>query len=166
MESGWISIASLLMGTFSKSIGVEGGYVAGETRLINYLRNVARGFIFSTSLSPVTMAANLAGIEVLEKEISRVTKLQYNVKYFCRQLGKYGINVKSETAIIPVIIGDEENALTVSNYLHENGYFISAIRYPTVAKGAARLRVALMSSHTEAELKKCAELIGKALLMK
>ena len=102
------------MGTFSKSIGGEGGYVAGETRLINYLRNVARGFIFSTSLSPVTMAANLAGIEVLEKEISRVTKLQYNVKYFCRQLGKYGINVKSETAIIPVIIGDEENALTVS----------------------------------------------------
>jgi 8-amino-7-oxononanoate synthase len=156
----------ILMGTFSKSIGGEGGYVAGETRLINYLRNVARGFIFSTSLSPVTMAANLAGIEVLEKEISRVTKLQYNVKYFCRQLGKYGINVKSETAIIPVIIGDEENALTVSNYLHENGYFISAIRYPTVAKGAARLRVALMSSHTEAELKKCAELIGKALLMK
>ena len=156
----------ILMGTFSKSIGGEGGYVAGETRLINYLRNVARGFIFSTSLSPVTMAANLAGIEVLEKEISRVTKLQYNVKYFCRQLGKYGINVKSETAIIPVIIGDEENALTVSNYLHENGYFISAIRYPTVSKGAARLRVALMSSHTEAELKKCAELIGKALLMK
>lgn len=156
----------ILMGTFSKSIGGEGGYVAGETRLINYLRNVARGFIFSTSLSPVTMAANLAGIEVLEKEISRVTKLQYNVKYFCTQLGKYGINVKSETAIIPVIIGDEENALTVSNYLHENGYFISAIRYPTVAKGAARLRVALMSSHTEAELKKCAELIGKALLMK
>ena len=156
----------ILMGTFSKSIGGEGGYVAGETRLINYLRNVARGFIFSTSLSPVTMAANLAGIEVLEKEISRVTKLQYNVKYFCTQLGKYGINVKSETAIIPVIIGDEENALTVSNYLHENGYFISAIRYPTVAKGAARLRVARMSSHTEAELKKCAELIGKALLMK
>ena len=64
------------MGTFSKSIGGEGGYVAGETRLINYLRNVARGFIFSTSLSPVTMAANLAGIEVLEEEISRVTKLQ------------------------------------------------------------------------------------------
>ena len=56
--------------------------------------------------------------------------------------------------------------MTVSNYLYENGYFISAIRYPTVAKGAARLRVALMSSHTEAELKKCAELIGKALLMK
>lgn len=153
----------ILMGTLSKSIGGEGGYVAGETRLIEYLRNMARGFIFSTSLSPVTMAANLAGIEVLEKEIARVTNLQHNVKYFCAQLQRYGINAKSETAIIPVMIGDEEKALAVSNYLYENGYFISAIRYPTVARGAARLRVALMSSHTEEELAKCAELIGKAL---
>ena len=153
----------ILMGTLSKSIGGEGGYVAGETRLIEYLRNMARGFIFSTSLSPVTMAANLAGIEVLEKETVRVTKLQHNVKYFCAQLQRYGINAKSETAIIPVMIGDEEKALAVSNYLYENGYFISAIRYPTVARGAARLRVALMSSHTEEELAKCAELIGKVL---
>lgn len=153
----------ILMGTLSKSIGGEGGYVAGETRLIEYLRNMARGFIFSTSLSPVTMAANLAGIEVLEKETARVTNLQHNVKYFCAQLQRYGINAKSETAIIPVMIGDEEKALAVSNYLYENGYFISAIRYPTVARGAARLRVALMSSHTEEELAKCAELIGKAL---
>ena len=153
----------ILMGTLSKSIGGEGGYVAGEARLIEYLRNMARGFIFSTSLSPVTMAANLAGIEVLEKETVRVTKLQHNVKYFCAQLERYGINAKSETAIIPVMIGDEEKALAVSNYLYENGYFISAIRYPTVARGAARLRVALMSSHTEEELAKCAELIGKVL---
>ena len=153
----------ILMGTLSKSIGGEGGYVAGETRLIEYLRNMARGFIFSTSLSPVTMVANLAGIEALEKETARVTKLQHNVKYFCAQLQRYGINAKSETAIIPVMIGDEEKALAVSNYLYENGYFISAIRYPTVARGAARLRVALMSSHTEEELAKCAELIGKAL---
>ena len=153
----------ILMGTLSKSFGGEGGYVAGETRLIDYLRNTARGFIFSTSLSPVTMAANMAGIEVLENETSRVTKLQYNVKYFCSQLERYSINARSETAIIPVVIGDEGKALAASSYLYENGYFITAIRYPTVAKGTARLRVALMSSHTEEELEKCAELIGKAL---
>ena len=133
------------------------------TRLIDYLRNTARGFIFSTSLSPVTMAANMAGIEVLENETYRVTKLQYNVKYFCSQLERYGINARSETAIIPVVISDEGKALAASSYLYENGYFITAIRYPTVAKGTARLRVALMSSHTEEELEKCAELIGKAL---
>lgn len=156
----------ILMGTFSKSIGGECGYVAGRDKNDKLSEKCGKRIHIFYFTSASNMAANLAGIEVLEKEISRVTKLQYNVKYFCTQLGKYGINVKSETAIIPVIIGDEENALTVSNYLHENGYFISAIRYPTVAKGAARLRVALMSSHTEAELKKCAELIGKALLMK
>ena len=65
--------------------------------------------------------------------------------------------------IIPVVISDEGKALAASSYLYENGYFITAIRYPTVAKGTARLRVALMSSHTEEELEKCAELIGKAL---
>ena len=153
----------ILMGTLSKSVGGEGGYVAGENRLIDYLRNTARGFIFSTSLSPVTMAANMAGIEALEKETSRVTKLQNNVSFFCSQLERYGIDAKSETAIIPIVIGDEEKALAVSSYLYENGYYISAIRYPTVAKGTARLRVALMSSHTEEELTRCAELIGKAV---
>lgn len=153
----------ILMGTLSKAVGGEGGYVAGEKRLIEYLRNKARGFIFSTSLSPVTMAANLAGIEVLEKETSRVRKLQGNVKYFCTELAKYGIDVKSETAIIPIIIGDEGKAVAVSSYLYEKGYFISAIRFPTVAKGSARLRVALMSSHTEEELSRCAELLYKAI---
>ena len=152
----------ILMGTLSKSVGGEGGFVAGEVRLIDYLRNKARGFIFSTSLSPVAMAANLAGLEVLETETNRVKKLQENVRYFCLQLAKQGINVNSETAIIPIVIGDEEKAMSVASYLYENGYFISAIRYPTVARGTARLRVALMSSHTEEELARCAELIGKA----
>lgn len=153
----------ILMGTLSKSIGGEGGYVAGEKRLIEYLRNKARGFIFSTSLSPVAMAANMAGIEVLEKETSSVRKLQENVRYFCAALAKYGIDAKSETAIIPVIIGDEGKAVAVSEYLYENGYFISAIRFPTVPRGSARLRVALMSSHSEEELSRCAELIGRAM---
>lgn len=154
----------ILMGTLSKSIGGEGGYVAGEKRLIEYLRNKARGFIFSTSLSPVAMDANMAGIEVLEKETSSVRKLQENVRYFCAALAKYGIEAKSETAIIPVIIGDEGKAVAVSEYLYENGYFISAIRFPTVPRGSARLRVALMSSHSEEELSRCAELIGRAII--
>lgn len=153
----------ILMGTLSKSIGGEGGYVAGEKRLIEYLRNKARGFIFSTSLSPVAMAANMAGMEVLEKETSSVRKLQENVRYFCAALAKYGIDAKSETAIIPVIIGDEGKAVAVSEYLYENGYFISAIRFPTVPRGSARLRVALMSSHSEEELSRCAELISRAI---
>lgn len=151
----------ILMGTLSKSVGGEGGYVAGSKILIEYLRNTARGFIFSTSLSPAIMAADLAGIEIIEREPKRVGDLKENIDFFCDCLKNAGINVKSETAIIPIMIGDEKNATDVSQKLFEEGFFIPAIRYPTVPKGQARLRVALMSTHTKEELKKAAELIAK-----
>lgn len=158
-----ITSPDILMGTLSKSVGGEGGYVAGNEILIDYLRNTARGFIFSTSLSPVTVAANIAGLEIIESEPELVERLQHNSKFFCEALIAKGVDVHSETAIIPIIVGDEKRALEISSELMENGFFISAIRYPTVAKGSARLRVALMASHTETELERAAALIAKAL---
>lgn len=152
--------ADVLMGTLSKSVGGEGGYVAASKTLIDYLRNKARGFIFSTSLSPAVMAGNLAGLELIEQESWRPKKLQENVKFFCEELKKQGLSVDSKTAIIPILVGDEKKAMELSEYLHENGFFISAIRFPTVARGQARLRVALMATHTEDELSCCAKLIG------
>lgn len=153
----------ILMGTLSKAVGGEGGYVAGSKTLIEYLRNTARGFIFSTSLSPAIMAANLAGIEIIENEPSRVQNLQENVSYFCNCLKEEGLDITSETAIIPIIIGDEKIAMDVSAKLLENGFFISAIRYPTVAKGQARLRVALMATHAHEELKQASMLIAESI---
>lgn len=153
----------VLMGTLSKAIGGEGGYIAGSRILIDYLRNTARGFIFSTSLSPVVMAGNLAGIEVIEREPERVQNLQENVAFFCRCLQEEGMDIHSDTAIIPVIIGDEKKALEVSDKLLDAGFYISAIRYPTVAKGAARLRVALMATHTREELQKAVKLIAAVM---
>lgn len=155
--------ADILMGTFSKSVGGEGGYVAATERIIEYLRNKARGFIFSTSLSPAVMVGNIAGLEIIERESWRSKKLQDNVNYFCTELRNNGVFVESETAIIPILVGDEGKAMELSRYLFDNGYFISAIRYPTVAKGQARLRVALMATHSEEELSKCARLIGDFL---
>jgi len=153
----------IMMGTLSKAIGGEGGYVAGSRLLIDYLRNTARGFIFSTSLSAVSVAADIAGIEIIEKEPELVQRLQHNVRYFCKKLQESGLNISSETAIIPVVIGDEKKAMDISEKLMEEGFFISAIRYPTVAKGSARLRVALMASHTEDELERAARLIAGML---
>lgn len=150
----------ILMGTLSKSVGGEGGFVAANQLIVDYLRNFARGFIFSTSLSPVTVAADIAGIEIIENEPELVSRLQDNAKYFCECLTEFGIDTKSDTAIIPVLIGDEQKAMDVSEKLKENGFFISAIRYPTVAKGKARLRVAIMSSHTKDELYRAAKLIA------
>lgn len=158
---GNVVMPDIIMGTLSKSVGGEGGFVVGSQILIDYLRNTARGFIFSTSLPLVTVAADIAGIDIIEKEPQLVSSLHDNIKYFCECLCDNGYNVKSETAIIPIIIGDEKKAMEVSEELMENGYFISAIRYPTVAKGQARLRVAIMSSHTKDELKKAADLIAK-----
>lgn len=155
--------ADIMMGTLSKAIGAEGGYVAGNECLIEYLINKARGFIFSTSLSIPSMAAALAGIEIIEQETERVKALQDNVKYFCECLNNGGLNIYSDTAIVPVLVGDEGKALELSKVLLDKGYYISAIRYPTVPKNQARLRVALMATHTKEELKGAAEIICKYL---
>ena len=155
--------ADIMMGTLSKAVGGEGGYVAASRLMIDYLMNNARGYIFSTSLSPAVMAGNLAGLNVIESETWRVKKLRENVRIFCDELRRYGICADSQTAIVPIIVGDEQKALKLSETLFENGFYVSAIRYPTVAKNMARLRVAIMATHTEEELRKCAEILAVGL---
>lgn len=150
----------IIMGTLSKSIGSEGGFVCGRQILIEYLKNKSRSFIFSTSLSPSVMASSIKAIELIMNEPQRVQALQENVRYFCQCLRKSGIAADSKTAIIPIVIGDEKKAMEISKELFAQGYYISAIRYPTVKKGSARLRVTLMSTHTKEELKRTAEAIG------
>ena len=153
----------ILMGTLSKAVGAEGGYVCGSRLLITYLMNKARSFIFSTSLSPVTMAAAKFGIERIMEEPQRVARLQENIGYFCGLLEERGIFVNRETAIIPIIVGDEKRAMEIMKRLREKGYFISAIRYPTVERGSARLRIALMSSHTKEELLGLADALAECM---
>ena len=149
----------IIMGTLSKAVGSEGGFVCGSKKLIEYLKNKARGFIFSTSLSPVAMASSFQALDYMEKNPQRVTMLQENVQFFCNYLREKGLDVHSETAIIPILIGDEQKALEISQKLFDKGIFLSAIRYPTVKKGSARLRVALMATHTKDQLKKAADAI-------
>jgi 8-amino-7-oxononanoate synthase len=151
----------ILMGTLSKAIGSEGGFVCGSKNLTEYLKNKARGFIFSTSLSPVAMAASYKAFEVIEEHPELVARLQENVRFFCQCLQEGGLFAHSETAVIPILIGDEKKAMEVSQALFEEGYFTSAIRYPTVKKGSARLRIALMATHEREQLKKAAQAILK-----
>ena len=150
----------IIMGTLSKAIGSEGGFVSGKQELIEYLKNKSRSFIFSTSLSPTAMAASIKSIELIMDEPQRVQALQENIQYFCSCLREAGIEADSKTAIIPIIIGDEKSAMEIYKELFEQGYYISAIRYPTVKKGCARLRVALMSTHNKDELKRTAQAIA------
>lgn len=153
----------VLMGTLSKAVGSEGGFVCGSRKLIEYLTNRARGFIFSTALSPATMAASWKALAYIEEHPQRVAALRDNVQFFCGCLRRQGLDVRSETAIIPIIVGGEQRALEVSQALFDAGIFISAIRYPTVKKGCARLRAVLMATHTREQLRAAADQIVKAL---
>ena len=94
----------VLMGTLSKAVGSEGGFVCGSAELIQYLINKARSFIFSTALSPVTMAAGLRWLQKLQEEPQRVVQLRDNMAFLCRELGRYGIPAQSDSAILPIIV--------------------------------------------------------------
>ncbi len=156
--------ADVTVGTLSKAIACEGGFVAGKKQLIEFLKNKSRSFIFTTAMSPAMAAGALRNLRFLESHPERVQQLQENVKFFCEALQREGLNVpQSPSAIIPVIIGDEAAALNASAKLLERGYVIPAIRYPTVAKGQARLRASLMASHTHEELERAAKAIAQVI---
>ena len=153
----------VLLGTLSKALGVEGGFVCGSRLLVDYLRNRSRAFIFSTAPGAANAAAADAALAVLEAEPERVARLRANTAFFVAELAKHGIRTRTDSAIVPILVGDEKKALAVAEKVRAAGFLIPAIRYPTVAKGQARLRAAVMSAHTEAQLSAAAESVARAL---
>ena len=142
----------VVVGTLSKALASEGGFVCGSAVLCEYLRNTARSHIFSTALSPVAVAAALGAIEHIQGNAGVVQTLQDNVRYFCELLEGIGLPSHSATAIQPVHVGEEGAAVGASEALLGKGVFVPCIRYPTVKKGEARLRFSLMASHTHTQM--------------
>ncbi|QNB45602.1 8-amino-7-oxononanoate synthase [Thermanaerosceptrum fracticalcis] len=141
------------MGTLSKALASEGGYVAGKQCLIDYLRNRARSFIFTTALAPATVAVALAALEIVEQEPEPRKVLLENAQWLCTRLKEAGFKIlENKTPIIPIIIGEAEKALQFSQALLEEGIYIPAIRPPTVPPGTSRLRLTLMATHTREDL--------------
>jgi 8-amino-7-oxononanoate synthase len=141
------------MGTVSKALGVEGGFAVGSSELVEFLINVARPFIFSTSMSPGSVGAAIAALDVLEKETWRVELLQENSQYFRKGLQGIGLNVPNGiTPIIPVLIGTNCDTLAFSEVLKTLGIFSPAIRPPTVPEGSGRIRVTIMAAHTHRQM--------------
>jgi predicted pyridoxal phosphate-dependent acyltransferase len=141
------------MGTLGKALGGFGAYVAGQQDLIDYLINRCRTFIYTTALPPVVAAMALAALDIVEKEPQRRLSLWENTRYFRTGLQKMGFDTgMSETPICPVLIG--ENALTMEadRRLMAKGVFVQGLRPPTVPPGGARLRAALMATHTREDL--------------
>lgn len=143
----------LIMGTLSKAVGGLGGFVAGDRILINHLVNFARPFIFATALPPALCKAAHEALCVIEEEPALRKKLWSNIQKVHDGLTKIGFLIpKPESAILPVVLGDEKKALGASEKLLEQGIFIPAVRFPTVPKGKARLRITLSATHTSQDI--------------
>lgn len=139
------------MGTLSKALASVGGYVAGSSELIDYLRNRARPFIYSTALPSSAVAAAKAAIEVVEKE-KPAEKLWHNVDIYKKGLAEMGFDIKSKTQIIPLIVGETEKTVKAAEELEKLGVFVQGIRPPTVAEGKGRIRTSLMATHSEEDI--------------
>lgn len=160
------------MGTLSKAIGSEGGYVAGKRDMIDFLRNKARSFIYSTAIAPHNVAAAIAGIDIIENEPQRIANLRKNSQYIkealglnmrCRSEASSLVDVSGITPIIPIVIGDAEKALNFSSSLLEQGIYIPAVRPPTVPEGESRLRLTVTALHMIEDLKRVADIMRKIL---
>jgi glycine C-acetyltransferase len=138
------------VGTFSKAIGAQGGYMAGLQSLRDYLIHKARPFLFSNALPPSVMATCIAALDVLEQEPQLIDKLWENTRYFKGALQKLGFDIgQSETPITPVIVGSGERAMKLSDRLFEEGVFAQGIGYPTVPEARSRVRTIITAAHTK-----------------
>lgn len=140
------------LGTLSKALGSVGGYVAGRKELIEYLVNYSRSFIFSTALSPADIGAALEALTIVKNEPLVVEQLNGNTAYMANKLQSMGIECDDETPIFPIIVGDNERALSLAYELELRGIIITAIRPPTVPVGESRLRMTVTAAHSQEQL--------------
>ena len=144
---------SVQMGTLGKALGGFGAYVAGSRALREFLINRCRSFIFTTSLPPAVLAMAIAAIDLLYKEPQRRLALWHNARAMKEGLRKLGFSLgQGQSQILPLIVGDAEKCMTLSDKLLEKGLFVQGIRPPTVPPGTARLRITLMATHTHEHL--------------
>lgn len=150
----------VVMGTLSKALGGLGGFVAGERRLIEYLRNTARSFIYTTALPAAMCAAALAALDIVEREPERRAALRENIALFKAGLRAKGHDTDhTPTPIVPIILGEPARAMDKARELYANHIFVPAIRPPTVPKGTSRLRVSLMAGHTRDDIERLLSLL-------
>lgn len=149
----------VVMGTFSKSFAVTGGFVAASKPLVDYLRFFARSYMFSASISPITIASVLAGLDLLENDPSILNTLRSNVKYAASLLNKIGFNVASESPIIPLRVPMEMNIRDAAYKFHERSIFINSIEYPAVPVSQQRFRISITASHKKEDIDKLIEVV-------
>jgi 8-amino-7-oxononanoate synthase len=151
----------MTMGTFSKTFASLGGFVAGEDRVINYIKHHSPALIFSASPTPASVAAAMAALEILEAEPERVTKLIRNADKMRKGFTKLGFNViDGRTAIVPVIVGDDERAFKMWRMLYDAGVFVNVFISPGVPQGRQMMRTSYMATHEDEHLDKILDIFS------
>ena len=155
----------LWMGTISKALGAQGGYLAGPERLIRYLGFTTPAFVFSTACSPPNAAAALEAVRVIRREPWRVTRLRERSELFLKLARDVGLDTggSRDTPVIPVIVGSSTRAILVSQLLMERGINARPILYPAVRESAARVRFFLTSEHTEEQIVHTLEVLAEVM---
>ncbi|MCE7938932.1 glycine C-acetyltransferase [bacterium] len=150
---GLSGVFDIEVGTMSKAFGVMGGYTAAKRPIVDWLRQRARPFLFSSALSVPDTAACLAAVDILARSTDRVDRLWDNARYFQGEMRRLGFDLgHTQTPITPVMLGDEQLAQATSRRLFAAGVFGTAIAFPTVPLGKARIRVMISAAHSRADL--------------
>ena len=163
LSAGLAQRPDLVMGTFSKALGSFGAYVCGSRELCDYLLNAASGFVYSTALPPPVLGAIHAALDLvpgMEAERTALASLGERLRAGLRGLD-YD-TAASDTQIVPVMVGEEADALAMAERLEQHGMLGIAIRPPTVPAGSSRIRLALSSAHDDADVDALLDVLGKA----
>ncbi|MBW1715711.1 MAG: pyridoxal phosphate-dependent aminotransferase family protein [Deltaproteobacteria bacterium] len=156
------NLADLIMCTFSKAFGSIGGFVAGEERVIDYIKHVSRPLIFSASMPPANIAAVMAALDIIEREPQRVLRLQQIAQKMIERFTELGFNIgTTETAIVPLIIGDNQKTFLFWKNLFERGVYVNPVVSPGVPPNRALIRTSYMATHTDKELDQILEIAAQ-----
>lgn len=152
--------ADIFIGTFSKAFGLLGGFVASKGEIVKYLRVAARTYMFTGATWPAIAVGVVKAIDIVEGASDKRRRLAEKATWIRTELKKIGLDVgESQTQIIPIIIGDEKKAMLYAEKLFESGILTPAMRWPAVPKNGARIRMNLMATHTDAQIKYLVEKI-------
>lgn len=151
------------IGTLSKAVGHFGGFVASTKEVVTYLRHYSRSYFFATGLPPTVIASCLAAIEVMQNDSSIMDKLWENINYFKSRLIDLGFDVvkNTQSAVIPIIIGEELTMRKMSKRLDEEGLYLNPVPYPAVPMHKTRFRATIMATHTKEDLDTALEILEK-----
>jgi len=153
------------LGTFSKSLGGQGGFVCGSRDLVDYVNAFARSRFFSCNLAPMIAAGLLAGLRIVEREPQLRARLWSNVAFLRRRFAEEGIDIgKSNSQVMPVMVNNDAKVLGVAEKIQDRGLFLNPVTYPAVPKHKSRLRISVSAAHSEEELETAVQTIKGVLV--